>query len=358
MSPPMNSTRRKRPWSRRWRSRGKPALISSVGSGTSLRVSLRLSVSATRRCYRIAAVGSTPIGRWGGVAALVAATLAVYWGVWRFELVNFDDDIALARAGRVADSSSSVGAILSGVPELFRYDTGHEYLPIRDASYLVDRILGRGLHPGILHTTNLALHIANGLLVCALCAALGLGRPESLLARGLFLLHPMQLEPVAWVSGRKDLLAAFFSLLSWHAFARRRRGRSVLLFLGACLSKATVVTLPIVLALSRIAEARAQGAGGAALRARARSAAWEIVPHAVVAVGIALLQLKTSSEAGMIRPHAESGPVGAALLAAKLVALYLRNIVWPVDLHLLYGPALPSPLSPSAWLAPIVLAAA
>lgn len=307
---------------------------------------------------------STPNAGWRGAALLLGAALAVYWGVWRFELVNFDDEIALSAAARptpgAADADASFGRFLA----LFRYEKGREYLPVRDASYLIDEIIGGGVRPSVLHTTNFVLHAANGLLLGALASFLGLPPIGAFFASGLFLLHPMQVEAVAWVSGRKDLLAALFALLAWHAFARRRPGFSALFFLAAGLSKATVVFFPAVLLIARACGSRGAGAaatgagevapgGGRGLRA----SLWEIAPHALVAAAIAALQIRTSSDAGMLRSPGEGGLLGSVLLAAKISLLYLRNVVWPADLHLLYAPALPSPAEPAAWLAPVAMVA-
>ncbi len=294
---------------------------------------------------------------------LAAAALAVYWGAWGFEFVNFDDEIALAGAERAGVDASSRASLIREVPSLFRYERGREYLPVRDASYVADRILYGRLAPGGLHATNLALHVANGLLVCALATLLGISAVGALFAGGVFLLHPIQVEAVAWVSGRKDLLAAFFVLLSWHAFERRKPALSAIAFLAAGLSKATVVFLPVVLVVSRALGGRSDPGRGDATRDDAAAAGprigrslRDVAPHAVVAVAVAVLQIRTSAEAGMLREPGADGAIGAVVRAATLAVRYLRNVVWPVDLHLLYEPTLSSPTSLAAWGAAIGLA--
>lgn len=295
---------------------------------------------------------STRIARWGGPLLLAGAALAVYWGVWGFDLVNFDDEIALSGAERAAPGAADPASLVRELPALFRYERGREYLPVRDASYLADRALRGNADPGGLHATNLALHIANGLLVYGLASLLGLSAAGALFAGGVFLLHPIQVEAVAWVSGRKDLLAALFVLVSWHAFERQRPVLSSIAFLAAGLSKATVVFLPALLLLSRVIREGAGAAGGG----RWRRALREIAPHAAVGVAVAAVQLRTSAEAGMLR-DAPAGGAGAAILrAAWLTARYLRHAAWPVDLHVLYEPGSPSPTSPAAWGAAAALA--
>jgi protein O-mannosyl-transferase len=304
------------------------------------------------------------LGARGFVAAalLTAATLAVYWGAWRFEFVNFDDDIAVLQNPRIAEPNA--GAIRS-IAGLFRFERAREYLPVRDGSYLLDRTLWGGLDPGGFHLTNLALHVAAGLLLMRLATALGASLEAGVLASAVFLLHPMQTESVAWVSGRKDLVAALFALASWLAHERGRRVASAALFLAAALSKATVVPLPIVFfAADALRDRSARpgrpsgGSGGRALdeRGAIRRRLARIAPHLAIAMLVAILQIITSAGAGMLRSGEARGPLASLLLAAKLPFLYLANIVWPADLHLLYSPAIPDPRAPADWLPLFALA--
>jgi len=62
------------------------------------------------------------------------------------------------------------------------------------------------------HSLDLALHLVNVALLCWLCTRLRLSRYASLVACGLFALHPAHPEAVAWTSSTFDLLAALFSL--------------------------------------------------------------------------------------------------------------------------------------------------
>jgi hypothetical protein len=304
------------------------------------------------------------LGARGFVAAalLTAATLAVYWGAWQFDFVNFDDDIAVLQNPRIAEPDAGPIRSLAG---LFRFEKAREYLPIRDASYLLDRVIWRGLDSGGFHLTNLLIHVAAGLLLMRLAFALGASFEAAVLASVVFLLHPMQTESVAWVSGRKDLLAALFAFVSWLAHERGRRVASAALFLAGALSKATIVLLPIVFFVAdtirdRSARAsrttsdsqgRALDERGGVVRRLAR-----IAPHLVIAALVAILQIVTSAGAGMLRAGETRGALASLLLAAKLPFLYLANIVWPADLHLLYSPAIPDPRAPADWLPLLALA--
>jgi tetratricopeptide (TPR) repeat protein len=282
-----------------------------------------------------------------GAALLALATLLVYRDVWRFDAVNFDDAMALGGARRVVgEEPAGAARIVSRLPEAFRYVAGHEYLPVRDLSYVAERLACGAFHAGCQHADNLLLHIATGLLAIALAARLGAGAAAALAAGALFLLHPIQVESVAWIASRKDLLAALFAMLAWHTHERGRRTLSALAFLAAGLSKATVVLLPVALAASSVLIGKA----------RPRDAARRVAPHALVAALVAALQLRSAGEAGMLARASGVDPLAALLLAAKLPFLYARNVLWPSELHLLYAPDIPSASSIGAWVPAVALA--
>jgi len=83
------------------------------------------------------------------------------------------------------------------------------------------------------HRTNLALHIMNTALVIVLLYSL-FGEPWVAAMVGLlFGLHPLTVEPVAWVAERKTLLAAFFSLLCLMLYVRHARRASRMAYFAA-----------------------------------------------------------------------------------------------------------------------------
>jgi hypothetical protein len=108
------------------------------------------------------------------------------------------------------------------------------------------------LSPGVYHTFNLLVHVGSVVLVYALLRRLTTRQWASAVAAGVFAVHPVQVETVAWASGTKDLLAAFFALAALKVYVAsgpRLRSReylfSVGFFLLALLSKPSVVALPL-----------------------------------------------------------------------------------------------------------------
>ena len=99
------------------------------------------------------------------------------------------------------------------------------YRPVRTLTYALNFALG-GANPFGYHLFNVLLHAVNSILIFLLFRSV-LGRMDaSFLGAMLFAVHPLQTASVAYVSGRKDLLAAFFLLLASLLYVewRQRRG--------------------------------------------------------------------------------------------------------------------------------------
>ena len=100
----------------------------------------------------------------------------------------------------------------------FRTGYASNWHPLTWLSHMLDAEL-YGLKPGGHHLTNLLLHTANAVLLFLLLRRLTRAEWRSGLVAGLFALHPLHVESVAWVAERKDVLSAFFFLLTLGAYA-------------------------------------------------------------------------------------------------------------------------------------------
>lgn len=142
--------------------------------------------------------------------------------------------------------------------------------PLREFTYQLDHALWGFWSPGY-HVQNIVWHMLNGLLLFALLRRLQMPAGGALAAALLFSVHPIQVEPVAWISGRKELLCLFFQLLSIYAWliwlartGKRAYGWLALsvLSLGlALLSKQVAVIAPGLLLLVSAVHDRTQGQG-------------------------------------------------------------------------------------------------
>jgi hypothetical protein len=153
---------------------------------------------------------------WQIMALLAAATLAVFWPVCRHEFVNYDDPAYVTFNPMVQQ-----GLTWRGAAWAFGQLHGEAtyWHPVTWLSHMLDCELF-GLKPAGHHLTSLLLHALNTLLLFALARRMTGRRGPSAMVAALFALHPLQVDSVAWVAERKNVLSAFFFLLSLWAYVR------------------------------------------------------------------------------------------------------------------------------------------
>jgi tetratricopeptide (TPR) repeat protein len=181
---------------------------------------------------------------------LALVTLALYWPVIGFEFNNYDD------AQYITDNSQ-IHSGLTGQNVLWAFTTGHasNWHPLTWLSHLLDCQL-YGLNPAGHHFTNLLYHVANTLLLFGLLRRMTGAVWRAAFVSALFALHPLHVESVAWIAERKDVLSAFFGLLTlwaWLTFIKApspwRYALALLLFTLALMSKPMLVSLPFLMLL-------------------------------------------------------------------------------------------------------------
>jgi Tfp pilus assembly protein PilF len=310
---------------------------------------------------------------------LSAVTAAVYAPVLAAEFVTWDDNVYVTENPVVRS-----GLTPSGVLWAFANFKGGFWQPLTWLSHMLDCTLF-GMNPRGHHLTSLLLHITNSCLLFLLLARMTGGLWRSVLVAGLFALHPLHVESVAWIADRKDVLSTFFLMLSLLAYVRYAEesagshrspvppaaasGRfpiptsnSYLLFLLffalGLMSKSMLVTLPFLLLLLDFWPLGRMTAGGADARGAADSRPTGRLPYShlivekwpALALSAVFCVLTYLAE---MRVGAVSLTIGFPLghrLANALVsfATYLGKVVWPVDLAAFYP--YPSSFSPPAVL--------
>jgi Flp pilus assembly protein TadD len=181
---------------------------------------------------------------------LAVVTLAVFWQVNRYNFINFDDNLYVTRNSRIQS-----GITLEG----FRWALGTKYSglwnPLVWLSFMLDYQL-YGLNADGYHLTNLILHIFSTLMLFWLFHRMTGAVWKSAFVAAVFALHPLHVESVAWIAERKDVLSAFFWMLTLCLYVNytekpviRRYLLVLLFFVCALLSKPMVVTLPIIMIL-------------------------------------------------------------------------------------------------------------
>jgi hypothetical protein len=237
---------------------------------------------------------------WIALALLLAWVAVCYAQTLGFGFVNWDDYDLILKNPLVINPSS--------LPPLHRLTTpeaGYP-VPVTFLSYRLEYLLAGFDHPWLQHLVNLVFHLGSVALLFAIARAVGLGRAASALAAAFFGLHPAAAEPVSWLTGRKDVLALFFALVTValalaSRSSRGRRAAQGVAFLFAILSKPVAVALVPMLVLIA---ATKQDVGSRWSRRIAR-AAWKTLPEIAVTLVFIPVAYATHSAFGGLREGEE-----------------------------------------------------
>jgi protein O-mannosyl-transferase len=295
-------------------------------------------------------------------AILAAAAIAVYGPAFDASFVNYDDPGYVTANPYVKEGFSS--AALTWDWTTFAQGNWH---PLTWMSHTLDWSLFADTASGH-HATSVLLHAANAvLLFLFLASATGAPR-RSWLVAGLFALHPLHVESVAWISERKDVLSSFFGLGAMWAYLRYARRPSAarmapvaLLMAASLCSKPMLVTLPLLLLLldawplRRWDPARPSAAS-------LRPIVVEKLPLFVLSMASAAVTLAAQRSVQATAMNAQIGIAWRAANAAVTTVVYLLKAVVPTGLAIFYphpgtSISIPLVLVSIAALAAITIAA-
>ena len=281
---------------------------------------------------------------WLGLG-LVAAVLLAYVPVWNAGFI-WDDDVYVTQ-NPLLTASNGLGRIW------FSLDSPSQYFPLTYTSFLIERHLW-GLNPAGYHIVNLLLHAANVLLIWRLLRRLAV--PGAWLGAALFALHPVQVESVAWITERKNVLSVFFSLLAvraWLDFVEERPKPRLdpywmawFWHLLALFSKTTACTLPawlmLVLWLKRRPLSRAR---------------WkQMVPFLISGLILGLVTIWWERyHQGTHGKDFHLGLLSRTLLASHALWFYLGKLMWPFHLAFSYPRWAIRPANPLSYVWPLAV---
>jgi tetratricopeptide (TPR) repeat protein len=276
---------------------------------------------------------------WTGVLLAIITTV-VYWPAVGFDYVTYDDPKFIITNPHVLG-----GLTWENVRWAFGTGLDSNWIPLTWLSYMLD-VEWSGPTATGLHLTNILLHAANTVLVFLLFRRLtGMHWPSAVLA-GLFGLHPLHVESVAWVAERKDVLSTLFWSLAIWMYARYAQGPAggsprwsngyfpaLVFFALGLMSKPMVVTLPFALLLLDYWPLRRIGAGNLfAQRAILVRLTREKIPFFLLAAVMAGLTFSIHVHRRTVEPLA-SRPFGMRIANAMIAySRYLAKTFWPVDL--------------------------
>lgn len=282
------------------------------------------------------------------IVAVGVVVTAVHWPVLSAQALSIDDNQYLTRNPLVQRPGwPSVERFFGEVlePSTVR---GY-YQPLTMISLMIDYAGGgRPDNLAAFHHTSLSLHVANTALIVVLLYLLFGRLWVAALVGLLFGVHPLTVEPLAWIAERKTVLATFFALLSlvlYAGYARRRNlwlmGGALAAFALALLSKPTTTPLPVLLLLLDYWP----------LRRLSWRAVLEKLPFFVLAGVAAAITIISQGRTAQITAPTDYSPVRIGLILCHNIVFYLYKIVWPLAVSGHY--AFPRPL---VWSQPMVLA--
>jgi tetratricopeptide (TPR) repeat protein len=189
--------------------------------------------------------------------AIVVITLIAYYPVFKNNFITWDDQDYVVNNHEIQNINSE------NIKNYFTNNYVCDYLPFTMLSFAADYQIG-GLNPKVYIITNFILHIFNTLFVFWLAYLLFLQFKDEItqskskpmlfasITSLLFAIHPLNIESVAWVSERKNVLFVFFFLLSIIGYIKYITTEklfflflSIILFIFSLLSKGTAASLPL-----------------------------------------------------------------------------------------------------------------
>lgn len=282
-----------------------------------------------------------------GLVGLVA--LALFAPTTAFDFTDWDDRINIYENPYLNPVSAA------GLRFLWTHPFEHLYIPLVYSSFALDTLVWGIDRPGGFHATNALIHALAAMVAYRLLRNL-LGRSSgaaagALIGALLFAIHPLQVEPVTWVTGRKDVLSGLFSLLALFAYvrwSRLPRPRTYLLastaYLVALLAKPAAVAVPLMaLALELFL-----------LKNSRRRTVLALLPWVLLAV----VWMGVTKQA---QPPAEYSDPDVPVwqrpfVAADALIFYLHKLVLPAALVAIYDRTPSNVLAASRWVyaAPLV----
>jgi protein O-mannosyl-transferase len=301
-------------------------------------------------------------GYWALYAGLLLTTLWVFAPLRHADFLNFDDNLyittnAVTRQGLTWDGLKWAATTMDV-----------NWHPLTWLSHMLDCQLF-GLWAGAHHMISVFLHLVNSILLLAVLVRFTGVLGPSVWVAALFAVHPLHVEPVAWISSRKELLSTLFWFTALLAYKRYTEQRTAWTYLTVCLamlcgllSKSMVVTLPFTLLLL---DYWPLGRWGGHLQKRGSSPSllstatllWEKLPLVAMAGAAALLQIVAQDHAGALRSLDEISLTSRVSNAVVSYATYLTKVVWPSGLAIPYPLHLDTPMAGSVFVSLLLLGA-
>lgn len=283
-------------------------------------------------------------------AALVFVLILVciaYFQITSHDFISYDDadyitDNAYVRKGLTYDSVQWAFTSL---------DISYWH-PMTWISHMIDYEI-YGDNPLGHHLTSLLIHLANTLAVFSLLYYTTKHYWRSVCVAAVFALHPLHVESVAWAAERKDVLSAFFLMLTLLAYSASVIGKNktfyvlaVISCLFGLMSKPMLVSIPLVLLVWDYWPLNSYRDPDV----RMSSLLWDKVPFAVLAFAVSIVTYYAQSDVGTLMGVDRAPLYLRVVNALSSYLAYIYKMFWPHNLAVIYPlphslPVLPGALS-------------
>lgn len=285
-----------------------------------------------------AAAPAKPLAFRAGVLLFLLAA-AIYLPSWQGEFL-WDDDTSVTESEIIQDPGGWWKAWVAPP------HSHPDYFPLTTTSFWMEWHLW-GDHPAPYRVANILLHATCALLLWRLLVAMGL--PAAWWAAAIFAVHPVNVESVAWIAERKNLLAMVFAIPAFHAFVNwtesadsRSYWPALGFFALALAAKASVVALPLVF-LGYLWWKNGKLPGLGDFR--------RVVPFLLLSLGFGLLVVhfqhtRAVGNWEIVMP----GLLARLAGAVKSYWFYVGKVLWPFPLATIYPRAILEPVSFLSWV--------
>lgn len=298
---------------------------------------------------------------------LIALSYICFVNTFRLPFIDYDDEGGIRRNPHVQGLSSKNLRHIFSLPQTG--DWRRAYLPVRDLSLAADYSLWRWRSrkdrrvEWQLHTTNVVLHILNVLLLYQILLRFRFDPNLAILAAAIFACHPIHVESVTWISGRKDVLSGFFffsAILAYIWSSRQKEDvaqgnqlATLLLYTLATFTKATSIILPGILILIDLFILTPSEQTSQNLRDRIRHYWKRWIPFIILAAVLAGIHIGIALRMGTVHPGVVVSTPSSLLRFFPITGHYFWKFFFPIHLSLRYPAHLPflSLQTVSAWLA-------
>jgi len=264
-----------------------------------------------------------------------AISIAIYGSAMGHEFLNnWDDQIY------VTNNPFIRGLTWDHVHYVFTHFWYGNYAPLNLISYMIDFEIF-GMKPAGFIFTNIFIHTLNAVLFYYILTRLFPGKVVAFFAALLFLIHPVQVESVVWISERKNVLSMTFFLFSFlfYIFYKDKESAagmkyqllSLALFFLALLTKSVTIILPVVLIVYDLCYLERRDFGKLLV---------DKAFYFLLMAGFAYLTIVSQSPEyhGGRAAYYGGGPLDTFLTMLTVLNTYLRMVVWPAGLSALYDP--------------------